>query len=59
MCVLDGRSAELVASILSQSETQSVDQSFSRRRMFRNKIKKTIKASRPKEETPQQESLVE
>jgi superfamily II DNA/RNA helicase len=44
--IVDERSSELVDSILSDSDTNSVDQSFSRRRGFRNKIKKAIKRSR-------------
>ena len=47
--IVDDRSSELVRSILSEAETKSVDQSFSRRRGFRNKIKKAIKRSRESE----------
>ena len=38
--IYDDRSADLVTSILSDSEEKKIDQSFSRRRGFRQKIKK-------------------
>lgn len=48
--IVDARSSELVDSILSDEDTKRVDQSFSRRRGFRNKIKKAVKRS--KEDLP-------
>lgn len=43
--IYDDRSADLVASILSDSEEKKIDQSFSRRRGFRQKIKKEYRRS--------------